>query len=145
MAGLSTASPVETILDRDNFTMEELLDEDEIIQECKALNSRLINFLSGKAQVEQLVRYIVEEAPEDAEKKRTFKFPFIACEIFTCEVDSILKTLVEDEELMSLLFSFLDPNNSHGNLLAGYFSKLYACCYARQVPSCNMFKLTRKS
>jgi len=34
---------VETILDRDNFTMEELLDEDEIIQECKALNSRLIN------------------------------------------------------------------------------------------------------
>lgn len=29
--------------------------------------------LSEKAQVEQLVRYIVEEAPEDAEKKRTFK------------------------------------------------------------------------
>lgn len=132
MAGLSTASPVETILDRDNFTMEELLDEDEIIQECKALNSRLINFLSGKAQVEQLVRYIVEEAPEDAEKKRTFKFPFIACEIFTCEVDSILKTLVEDEELMSLLFSFLDPNNSHGNLLAGYFSKVVVCLLLRK-------------
>ncbi|GAU43778.1 hypothetical protein TSUD_378030 [Trifolium subterraneum] len=60
-------------MDRDNFTLEDLLDEDEIIQECKALNSRLINFLSGKPQVEQLVRYIVEEGPEDAEKKRTFK------------------------------------------------------------------------
>lgn len=34
---------VETILDKDNFTLEELLDEDEIIQECKALNGRLIN------------------------------------------------------------------------------------------------------
>lgn len=34
---------VETILDKDNFTLDELLDEDEIIQECKALNSRLIN------------------------------------------------------------------------------------------------------
>ncbi|MCI13294.1 serine/threonine-protein phosphatase 6 regulatory subunit 3-like [Trifolium medium] len=79
--------------------------------------------MSGKAQVDQLVRYIIEEAPEDAEKKRTFKFPFIACEIFTCEVDNILKTLVEDEELMNLLFSFLEPNNSHCNLLAGYFSK----------------------
>ncbi|KAI8568447.1 hypothetical protein RHMOL_Rhmol02G0200200 [Rhododendron molle] len=43
MAGLSTASPVETIMDKENFTLEELLDEDEIIQECKALNSRLIN------------------------------------------------------------------------------------------------------
>lgn len=27
------------------------------------------------------------------------RFPFIACEIFTCEVDIILKTLVEDEEV----------------------------------------------
>ncbi|KAE9452417.1 hypothetical protein C3L33_15682, partial [Rhododendron williamsianum] len=34
---------VETIMDKENFTLEELLDEDEIIQECKALNSRLIN------------------------------------------------------------------------------------------------------
>ncbi|ONM40836.1 SIT4 phosphatase-associated family protein [Zea mays] len=43
MTGLSAASPVDTILDKENFTLEELLDEDEIIQECKALNSRLIN------------------------------------------------------------------------------------------------------
>ncbi|KAL5140741.1 Serine/threonine-protein phosphatase 6 regulatory subunit 3 [Glycine soja] len=103
MAGLSTASPVETILDKENFTLDELLDEDEIIQECKALNSSLINFLSGRAQVEQLTRYIIEEAPEDAEKKRSFKFPFIACEIFTCEVDIILKTLIEDEEVVVCL------------------------------------------
>lgn len=30
-------------MDKENFTLEELLDEEEIIQECKALNSRLIN------------------------------------------------------------------------------------------------------
>ncbi|KAL6333581.1 hypothetical protein AAG906_028766 [Vitis piasezkii] len=132
MAGLSTASPVETILDKENFTLEELLDEDEIIQECKALNGRLINFLRERAQVELLIRYIVEEAPEDAEKKRTFKFPFIACEIFTCEVDIILKTLVEDEELMNLLFSFLEPKHSHSTLLAGYFSKVVICLLLRK-------------
>ncbi|XP_058071575.1 uncharacterized protein LOC131220763 isoform X2 [Magnolia sinica] len=125
MAGLSTTSPVEFILDKENYTLEELLDEDEIIQECKALNGRLINFLRQRSQVEQLLRYIVEEAPEDAEKRRTFKFPFIACEIFTCEVDIILKALVEDEELMHLLFSFLEPDRSHSSLLAGYFSKAH--------------------
>ncbi|OMO83273.1 SIT4 phosphatase-associated protein family [Corchorus capsularis] len=132
MAGLSTASPVEAILDKENFTLEELLDEDEIIQECKALNGRLINFLREKAQVEQLIQYIVVEPPEDAEKRRTFKFPFIACEIFTCEVDIILKTLVEDEELMNLLFSFLDSNHSHSTLLAGYFSKVVICLLLRK-------------
>ncbi|XP_021724801.1 serine/threonine-protein phosphatase 6 regulatory subunit 3-like isoform X2 [Chenopodium quinoa] len=135
MAGLSTASPVETILDKDNFTLDELLDEDEIIQECKALNARLINFLRERPQVEQLIRYIVEEAPEDAERQRNFKFPFISCEIFTCEVDIILKTLVEDEELMNLLFSFLDREHSHSTLLAGYFSKVVICLLMRKTVS----------
>jgi serine/threonine-protein phosphatase 6 regulatory subunit 3 len=48
LASLSASSPVESILDKDSFTLEELLDEEEIIQECKALNSRLINFLREK-------------------------------------------------------------------------------------------------
>lgn len=34
-----------------------------------------------------------------------YRFPFVACEIFTCEVDIILKTLVEDDEVR--LFPFL--------------------------------------
>ncbi|KAG2320144.1 hypothetical protein Bca52824_013357 [Brassica carinata] len=133
LTSLSASSPVETILDKENFTLEELLDEEEIIQECKALNSRLINFLRDKAQVEQLLRYIVEEPPNDADdSKRAFKFPFISCEIFTCEIDVILKTLVEDEELMELLFSFLEPNRPHSALLAGYFSKVVICLMVRK-------------
>ncbi|KAG2598685.1 hypothetical protein PVAP13_5KG402507 [Panicum virgatum] len=132
MTGLSAASPVDTILDKENFTLEELLDEDEIIQECKALNSRLINFLRDKAQVEQLLRYVMEEVPEDSEKKRSFKFPFIACEIFTCEIDVILRTLVEDEELMDLLFSFVKPDHPHSTLLSGYFSKVVICLMLRK-------------
>ncbi|CAO2208504.1 unnamed protein product [Urochloa humidicola] len=132
MTGLSAASPVDTILDKENFTLEELLDEDEIIQECKALNTRLINFLRDKAQVEQLLRYVVEEVPEDSEKKRSFKFPFIACEIFTCEIDVILRTLVEDEELMDLLFSFVKSDHPHSTLLSGYFSKVVICLMLRK-------------
>ncbi|OAY71510.1 serine/threonine-protein phosphatase 6 regulatory subunit 2-like isoform X1 [Ananas comosus] len=138
MTGLSAASPVDTVLDKENYTLEELLDEDEIIQECKALNTRLINFLRDRAQVEQLIRYIVEETPEDAERKRTFKFPFVACEIITCEVDIILRTLVEDKELMDLLFSFLKPDRPHSTLLAGYFSKVVICLMLRKtVPLTN--------
>ncbi|GKV01221.1 hypothetical protein SLEP1_g13790 [Rubroshorea leprosula] len=126
------------MLDKENFTLEELLDEEEIIQECKALNSRLINFLRDRAQVEQLLRYIVEEPLEDADTKRAFKFSFIACEIFTCEIDVILTTLVEEEELMNLLFSFLEPNRPHSALLAGYFSKVVVCLMLRKtVPLMN--------
>ncbi|KAG9144040.1 hypothetical protein Leryth_013916, partial [Lithospermum erythrorhizon] len=132
LTALSASSPVDSILDKENFTLDELLDEEEIIQECKALNGRLINFLRERAQIELLLQYVVVEAPEDADSKRTFKFPFIACEIFTCEIDVILKTLVEEEELMNLLFSFLEPNRSHSALLAGYFSKVIICLMMRK-------------
>ncbi|XP_076938173.1 uncharacterized protein LOC143606219 [Bidens hawaiensis] len=138
LTALSASSPVESILDKEGFTLEELLDEEDIIQECKSLNSRLINFLRDRTQVEQLLKYIIEEPHEDADSKRIFKFPFIACEIFTCEIDVIFKTLVEEEELMNLLFSFLEPNRSHSALLAGYFSKFVICLMLRKtVPLMN--------
>ncbi|EPS66808.1 hypothetical protein M569_07969, partial [Genlisea aurea] len=123
---------VEAILDKEKFTLEELLDEDEIVQECKALNGRLINFFREKSSIRQLIQYIVEEPSEEADRQRTFKFPFVACEIFTCEVDIILKALVEDDELMGLLFSFLDPGRVHSTVLAGYFSKVVVCLLLRK-------------
>ncbi|KAK1435141.1 hypothetical protein QVD17_00901 [Tagetes erecta] len=138
LASMSSSSPVENILDKENFTLEELLDEEDIIQECKALNSRLIDFLRDRGQVENLLRYIIEESQEDADSKRTFKFPFMACEILTCEVDVIFKTLVEEEELMDLLFSFLEPTRPHSALLAGYFSKVVICLMTRKtIPLMN--------
>ncbi|KAK8562293.1 hypothetical protein V6N12_010377 [Hibiscus sabdariffa] len=142
LTSLSASSPVESILEKENFTLEELLEEEEIIQECKALNSRLINFLQDRAQVKQLLRYVVEEPPENADSKLAFKFPFIACEIFTCEIDVILKTLVEEEELMNFLFSFLEPNRPHSALLAGYFSKVVVCLMLRKtVPIMNYIQI----
>ncbi|CAH8387080.1 unnamed protein product [Eruca vesicaria subsp. sativa] len=142
LTALSAASPVESILDKEDFTLEELLDEEDIIQECRALNSRLINFLRERDQVEQLLRFIVEESPEDADSKRAFKFPFISSEVLTCEIDVILKTLVEEEELMDLLFSFLEPNRSHSVMLAGYFSKVVVICLMlrKTVPLMNYVK-----
>ncbi|KAL9998694.1 putative SIT4 phosphatase-associated protein family [Helianthus debilis subsp. tardiflorus] len=141
---LTASSPIELVLDKENLTLEELLDEEDIIQECKTLNSRLINFLRDRAQVEQLLRYIIEESQECVDSKRTFKFPFVACEIFTCEIDVIFKTLVEEEELMNLLFSFLEPTRPHSPLLAGFFSKVVICLMFRKtVPLINYVKAHR--
>ncbi|KAL0458453.1 UNVERIFIED_CONTAM: hypothetical protein Slati_0472500 [Sesamum latifolium] len=68
------------------------------------LDYKFLGFsLRDRAQVEQLLHYIIDELPEDADSKRTFKFPFVACEIFTCEIDVILKTLVEEEDVVICL------------------------------------------
>ncbi|XP_040959832.1 serine/threonine-protein phosphatase 6 regulatory subunit 3 isoform X4 [Gossypium hirsutum] len=98
----------------------------------------ILQSLRDRSQVEQLLQYIIEEPLEDADNKRSFKFPFIACEIFTCEIDVILRTLAEEGELMNLLFSFLEPNRPHSALLAGYFSKVVVCLMLRKtVPLMN--------
>lgn len=53
---LLAASPVDSILDKESYTLEELLDEDELIQECKSLNARLTAYLKQKETVDKLVR-----------------------------------------------------------------------------------------
>eukprot|EP00889_Picochlorum_renovo_P003303 jgi/Picre1/30333/NNA_005697.t1 len=52
VSGLNTASPVDVILDKEEYTLEELLDEEEVVQECKSLNPRLTEFLRKKENVE---------------------------------------------------------------------------------------------
>jgi hypothetical protein len=46
----------------------------------------IICSLRDKAQVEQLLRYVVEEVPEDAENKRSFKYDIFVCCHFCVKV-----------------------------------------------------------
>ena len=61
------------ILDKDKFTLEELLQEDEILQEVKARNGRLIDFLVHESSIWQMIDYIIAAPPSDAGELRTFK------------------------------------------------------------------------
>lgn len=59
------------------------------------------------------VRYLVEPPPPDADPKRSFKYPFTACEIFCCEVEGIFNTLLEHEDVLGRLFSILEVGGGH--------------------------------
>ena len=56
-------SSVDQILDKERFTLDELLGASEIIQETQSLNGRLIAFLNKPETVSQLLEYIVVPAP----------------------------------------------------------------------------------
>jgi len=40
--GSSSSSGIDEIFDKDSFELEELLDHDDVIQECKYMNAQLI-------------------------------------------------------------------------------------------------------
>lgn len=52
------ASPIDDLLEKGGFTLEDVLDEDTCIQETKGNNARLLEFLKEPATLEVLIKYM---------------------------------------------------------------------------------------
>jgi SIT4-associating protein SAP185/190 len=75
--GYATVSAIDTLLEKPEVTLEELLDESDLIQELKQHNTKLIEYLREDKILERLLEYVVapklevvaSEAPEGAPEK----------------------------------------------------------------------------
>jgi len=112
--------------------LEELLDEEEILQEVKSQNKKLLDFLTEPATLLKLFEYITKDPPDDADPKRRFKYPFLACEILSSEIWQITEAIFRDESLLDVLFSFLDKEGPLNPLLASYTSRVAIVLLARR-------------
>jgi SIT4-associating protein SAP185/190 len=70
--GYASISPVDTLLNKPDVTLEELLEESELIQELKQHNTKLIEYLREDNVLKRLMDYVIapsliddEEEPED--------------------------------------------------------------------------------
>ncbi|CAO2601267.1 Serine/threonine-protein phosphatase 6 regulatory subunit 2 [Lemmus lemmus] len=136
---LNTTSHVDKLLDKEHVTLQELMDEDDILQECKAQNQKLLDFLCRQQCMEELVNLITQDPPLDMEEKVRFKYPNTACELLTCDVPQISDRLGEDESLLNLLYDFLDQEPPLNPLLASFFSKTIGNLIARKTEQVIMF------
>lgn len=57
--GYANISTIETILDKPDVTLEELLDESDLIQELKQHNTKLIEYLREDKILEKLLEYVI--------------------------------------------------------------------------------------
>ena len=62
-----------------------------------------------------------------ADEKQHFKYAFTSCEVLCCEVDQIYSALLDEEELVAKLFSFLDAPRPLNLTKAGYFARVVLC------------------
>ncbi|XP_077614198.1 serine/threonine-protein phosphatase 6 regulatory subunit 2 isoform X6 [Crocuta crocuta] len=136
---LNTTSHVDKLLDKEDVTLRELLDEDDVLQECKAQNQKLLGFLCRQQCMEELVSLITEDPPLDMEEKVRFKYPNTACELLTCDVPQINDRLGGDETLLNLLYDFLDHEPPLNPLLASFFSKTIGNLIARKTEQVILF------
>eukprot|EP00607_Mallomonas_marina_P009055 CAMPEP_0182417338 /NCGR_PEP_ID=MMETSP1167-20130531/1773_1 /TAXON_ID=2988 /ORGANISM="Mallomonas Sp, Strain CCMP3275" /LENGTH=807 /DNA_ID=CAMNT_0024590799 /DNA_START=148 /DNA_END=2571 /DNA_ORIENTATION=+ len=133
ITGISFASPVNDILDKENFTIEELLQEDELLQEVKSRNGRLIEFMTQEEVMDKLINYIISSGDKADGDLRIFKYPYMSCEVLCCEIPDILHILVEDcdGKYLKKFFSILDSTETLDHYLAGYFEKTLEMLFRR--------------
>eukprot|EP00210_Caulerpa_lentillifera_P004026 g3841.t1 len=123
VGGLSMASNIDRILDKSSFTLEELLEEDDLIQECRSLNGRLISFLGKKHNIQSMLKYMLDNSWMNLSDQNS-KLSWQSCEVFCCEADPIFSVLLENEDIMEQLLSILDTAGALDSTPAGYFGRV---------------------
>nr|XP_039253529.1 serine/threonine-protein phosphatase 6 regulatory subunit 3-like isoform X1 [Styela clava] len=126
------SSNIDSLLDKEDITLREVLNEEEVLQECKGQNTKLIDFLCKKENIEDLVDMVTLEPPEDENEAVRYKFPSLACELLISDVTQINDALGESEVVRKKLFSFLDREPPVNSLLASFFSKVVGILLSRK-------------
>lgn len=122
---------VEALLSKQDFTLYELMDIDDILQECKSQNKKLIEFITRPDIMKELVTLTTKEPPIELEERRRYKYPNVACELLTCDLPSVNEKLAGDEDLLAKLYSFIDTDEPLNPLLASFFSRTIGVLVAR--------------
>ncbi|XP_036601772.1 serine/threonine-protein phosphatase 6 regulatory subunit 1 isoform X2 [Trichosurus vulpecula] len=121
---LHTSSHIDTLLQRDDLALAELLDEEDVLQECKVLHPKLLDFLLRPAHLQALVDWVTREPPAAGDERLRYKYPSVSCEILTSDIPQINDALGEDEALLGRLYGFLQNRAPLNPLLASFFSKV---------------------
>ncbi|XP_046827950.1 serine/threonine-protein phosphatase 6 regulatory subunit 3 isoform X1 [Vespa crabro] len=123
---------IEALLNKENVTLHELMDEEDILQECKSQNKKLVEYLARPDVMEELVMLTTKEPSMDIEERLRYKYPNVACELLTCDVPTLNEKLAGDESLLNKLYAFIDTDQPLNPLLASFFSKTIGVLVTRK-------------
>lgn len=127
-----SSAQIETLLGKEDVTLHELMEEDELLQECKAQNRKLIEFLTREDVLQELVNLVVNEPSHDKEMHLRFKYANLASELLTSDVPAIIDKLVASPSLLDVLYKFLEKEKPLNPLLASFFSKVLGMLVQRR-------------
>ena len=94
---LTILQPFIDKMEKGELTLENILEEDEIVQDLKTNpNSKFIGMLTDKA-IRQLIDYATR-IPKSDDKNVGYKYPFNATEILCCENKSVIERIMTEKK-----------------------------------------------
>ena len=84
-----TSESIDKKLKDPKTEVEDLLREEDLLQEFRSQNEKLIDYFD-RNKIKRLVDYIIKE-PEVDEQEKGYKFPFLCSQIFGLELDKMIE------------------------------------------------------
>ncbi|KAH9917442.1 SIT4 phosphatase-associated protein-domain-containing protein [Fomitopsis serialis] len=94
--GFHNASTIDSLLDKEDVSLEAILDEDDLLQECKAQNTRLVSYFQRIDVLQRLLGYVTGQI--EGEDRGRFKYPYVSTEVLCSEIWTIVETCLNNRE-----------------------------------------------
>ncbi|KAJ3432290.1 serine/threonine-protein phosphatase 6 regulatory subunit [Anaeramoeba flamelloides] len=122
-------SKIDSILSKEKPTLEELLNEDDLLQECRYGNKKLLKFLTNTKNLKKLLIYLLVDPKttnenQEISKLKLLKFPYLVNEIICLELTEVVESITENEDLMIQIFEFLKQPKPLNTVYSGYFAQM---------------------
>ncbi|ESK85608.1 phosphatase associated protein [Moniliophthora roreri MCA 2997] len=133
--GFHNASTVDSLLDKEDVVLEAILDQDDLLQECKAQNTRLIDYFQRVDVLQRLFGYVTGQIEGDEGGR--FKYPYVATEVLCSDIWSIVETCLSSRQQILVPFweTVLDMSVEEMKthlVMATHFSKITSLYLAKK-------------
>ncbi|KIY46945.1 SAPS-domain-containing protein [Fistulina hepatica ATCC 64428] len=93
--GFHNACAIDSLLDKEDVALESILDEEELLQECKNQNTRLIDYFQRVDVLQRLFAYVSGNMEAD---EKSYRYPYVATEVLCSEIWSIVETCINEQQ-----------------------------------------------
>jgi len=104
-------SNCEKILKLSYFTLENLLDEDEVVIDVKEGKAVVINYLLQPGNMKSLINYLVQVPEPDATESVKFRYPAVVFEILTSDIEEMDAAILLNPSYLELIVGFFEKDH----------------------------------